>query len=629
MKNFLIILLSLSLCIFSLNSFSQSIAVGEYMAEGNYERVIEIITSGNQSVKQMDNRTLENLGYSYFMIGDFKGANEVYHELINRRNPKDEYFLLYARVLFITENFSEAKSYYQKYTDRRPNDPIANVHIASCDSLKIWSRSKTEYKAEKFIEINTDYDESSALKKGSDIIYLSNAKSDEEKIEDLRLTFIYKFDGLRSTKIDTHLGDRSILTSVSYDSNNNIYAFSLRPVRRSFQDFTVQNSTIVFAKKENGVISKLSEFTWEDKPANINLSHPSFANNGNRLYFASDMPGGYGGMDLYYSDFNGEVWTVPVNLGKNVNTEFNEVSPYASGDSVLYFSSNGHPGYGNFDVFASYIQGENFSNPINLRAPVSSHGDDLFFRPISEHEFIMTSNRLSAGKRTYNVLKISLPAPVEPVEPEVIEEEPVEPVVEKVHKFSVSSFEVPDVLFEINDYKPSENFHDILAKVADTLKRYDYIKLEVHGFSDQSGPDSFNQRISEKRAESIKSHLIELGVDERKITSKGKRVSNIESNDNLKYHVIIGTVPEDGHAEWYSNQLENKYEIGVFQIRNFFSYYAGSYDTFEKAVKMRDKIREIENFETAFIGYSYFGEFLRDYKAAINRRAELRFVEIE
>lgn len=615
--------ITLILAVFT-SSFSQSTAVTESMNSGDYERAISLILSEGRTIDNMERRHLENLGYCYVMVRDYRNAKEVYKELLNRRNPKSEYHLFYAEILFVLEYYDLAKEHFKKYYEKNPMESIIKVKIASCDSIKSWATIDTEYKISNLEAINTVYNETSAIGFGNDILFISNYV-DEDKDGDSRLIpHLYRFNGKASNQIKEHISGNYWVTSITYNQTKDIFAYSLRTIRRSLQDFSLGNSIIMIAEQHNGEITQISKFKWDNQPENINITHPAFNNSGNRLYFASDIPGGYGGMDLYYSDFDGNSWSEPTNLGENINTPFNEVSPYISGDTVIYFSSNGHPGYGNLDVFKSYINQNGYTKVENLKSPVNSVGDDMFFRPVSEYEALLTSNRSAMSLGGYDIFQLNIPIPEEP---EVIEEPEI--IVEEVHRFDPKSFELPFVLFNINSSTASDAYNNALAKIADTLKKYDYIKLEIHGFADRVGPESFNEKLSIKRAENIAEKLINMGVDPSRIITLGKGVSQLDKANNIGYHVVIGTVADDSQSDWYSRRLNNKYEIGMFQNGDFYSYFVGNFDNFQDAAKLRDDIRNINNFETAYIVYSYFEKFFTNYRGTINRRATLRIIKTD
>ena len=107
--------------------------------------------------------------------------------------------------------------------------------------------------------------------------------------------------------------------------------------------------------------------------------HPSLSADGQRLFFASDMPGGYGGMDLYFVEKRPGGWSKPINMGRDVNTPSNEVFPYIHDSGTLFFSSNGHGGEGGLDIFEIDISTNTWGKLKNTGTPFNSTSDDLGF----------------------------------------------------------------------------------------------------------------------------------------------------------------------------------------------------------------------------------------------------------
>lgn len=134
------------------------------------------------------------------------------------------------------------------------------------------------------------------------------------------------------------------------------------------------------AKQGEGEIwEKITKLDFNNP--NFNYLHPSVSVDEAVMYLASDVPGGYGGMDLYVVKKLGSDWGQLVNLGPTVNTPGNEVFPYVAADGTLYFSSDGHSGLGGLDIFFTnqFEGGEKWSYPINLGTPFSSPTDDFGF----------------------------------------------------------------------------------------------------------------------------------------------------------------------------------------------------------------------------------------------------------
>lgn len=113
---------------------------------------------------------------------------------------------------------------------------------------------------------------------------------------------------------------------------------------------------------------------FEHNNADYNVGHGVFSTDGKRLYFASDMPGGQGGVDIYYCDRTTRGWSKPQNLGKEINTELDEMFPFEQ-NGTLYFASNGHFGLGGLDIFSVSLN--DFITIDNVGYPVNSSADDF------------------------------------------------------------------------------------------------------------------------------------------------------------------------------------------------------------------------------------------------------------
>jgi outer membrane protein OmpA-like peptidoglycan-associated protein len=122
-------------------------------------------------------------------------------------------------------------------------------------------------------------------------------------------------------------------------------------------------------------------------------SQPSVSSDGNILFFVSKRPGGFGMQDIWFSTCNGDdQWGPPVNLGNGVNTLFSDVSPrYYAEEKVLFFSSNGHGGYGALDIFMTREE-NSFERSVNIGYPFNSNRDDFYF-VLGEKKGYVSSNR--------------------------------------------------------------------------------------------------------------------------------------------------------------------------------------------------------------------------------------------
>ncbi|MEL6831630.1 MAG: OmpA family protein [Bacteroidota bacterium] len=144
-----------------------------------------------------------------------------------------------------------------------------------------------------------------------------------------------------------------------------------------------------------------ADSTWsvpETLPVNsqrFSTAHPALSPDGQRLFFSSDRPGGFGGKDIYYADRLGLGWSSPINLGPKINTEGDELYPYYDQNGELYFASDGHLGLGGLDIFRAEDLGEGqWGKSQNLGQPLNSKADDFALVRKTDGSYgFFTSNR--------------------------------------------------------------------------------------------------------------------------------------------------------------------------------------------------------------------------------------------
>jgi len=143
------------------------------------------------------------------------------------------------------------------------------------------------------------------------------------------------------------------------------------------------------------------------------VGHPSLSDDGQYLFFASDMPGGYGETDLYYVKIaNDGTMSSPVNLGPKINTIGNEVFPFYR-NGVLYFSSDGHYGWGDLDVYESnFLADGTFTTPKNLGGPINSNKDDFAFVIDKTDSYGYVSSNRAEGKGDDDIYSFTKGKPV-------------------------------------------------------------------------------------------------------------------------------------------------------------------------------------------------------------------------
>ena len=181
-----------------------------------------------------------------------------------------------------------------------------------------------------------------------------------------------------------------------YDSVNFLWFFSKNLPYAKENKLT---RTGLFIYNENTKL--VSEFPYNSK--DYFIAQPCLTEDKNTLWFSSDMPGGYGGADIWYSVKNGETWSAPINAGQLINTSENEMFPFIQ-NNILHFSSNGHVGLGGLDIFSVDFNGGLASNLKNMGANLNSNADDFsLILDSTQIAGYFSSNRSDFVDKIYNV----------------------------------------------------------------------------------------------------------------------------------------------------------------------------------------------------------------------------------
>ncbi|HON53627.1 MAG TPA: hypothetical protein PLS12_10500, partial [Bacteroidales bacterium] len=320
--------------------------------------------------KETKRDAMIKLAYCYKQTGQFIEAEEVYKELMKQYGKKEPIFIFeYANALRSSSKYAEAITFFEQYKKIRPNDPLAEQCIQSCIQAEQWLVETPEYFVRIIPPLNTETSDISPVLKGDTLIFSSSRAGSVKKTIDVK-------EGGKSTMLDlfyVNLQDSTLKTSnKGYLKNLNTYMHE-GPATFSADGNTVYFTRTVRGKKDKKgapvtlqiyVSRRLASGEWSESKSALSINslkysvcHPSLSADGKKLYFASDMPGGKGGTDIYVCELNKQgQWGSPKNLGEYVNTIGNELTPFIFNDSTLYFSSDFHPGMGKKDIFVAYYK---------------------------------------------------------------------------------------------------------------------------------------------------------------------------------------------------------------------------------------------------------------------------------
>lgn len=148
-------------------------------------------------------------------------------------------------------------------------------------------------------------------------------------------------------------------------------------------------------KQADGTWGAIHSFAYNG--ADFSAGHAALSKDGNTLYYISDMPGGFGGTDLYACTRTTEGWGYPRNLGTTINTSANEMFPTVVGDT-LYFASNGHRTMGGLDIVYSVLKDDVWSEPTNMNYPINTSYDDFSLTLLPNGHGYLSSDRLGSDR---------------------------------------------------------------------------------------------------------------------------------------------------------------------------------------------------------------------------------------
>jgi outer membrane protein OmpA-like peptidoglycan-associated protein/tetratricopeptide (TPR) repeat protein len=336
-------------------------------------------------------------------------ASEWYSMAIQLENIDPVNFLYYGQALQNQGYYINAKSAFLKYSQMVPEDPRGSAYAVACDMPDRWENTPPEFEILNMTSLNSEWSDFGPSYYKNGLIFTSDRREDYIKNIEYGWTNNSFLDIYFSEpeNAENPYGEMKKVTSFSKNFNHPYHdgpaAYSpgdgTMYLTRSYNDRTTKKNRIknhmlkIFYAQTNGR-------SWSDeKPFFLNsedysVAHPSIDAKRKTIFFSSDMPGGYGASDIWYCTWESDKWSLPENLGKDVNSFGNEVFPFILNDSTLFFASNGLPGYGGLDIFVTKKKDDKWQTPINIRKPVNSSYDDFsFILDASGNQGFFSSNR--------------------------------------------------------------------------------------------------------------------------------------------------------------------------------------------------------------------------------------------
>src|SRR6056297_46448 len=351
---------------------------------------------------------LKKLGNSYYYNSDYSEAAETFKKLVeeftNEVAPED--YFKYAQTLKTLGDYEASNKVMSKFTEMTSGDARASAFKEERDYLAEIDENSGRYDISPF-EYNSVYSEFAPAFYKDGLIFSSDR--DTGNFARYRHTWNQK-DFLDLYKVNADSVSMNLVTKFGENVNTRLHE-SASVVTKDGQILYFTRNNLVegkYIKDEKGIIrlkifrAKMIDGVWgeiEELPFNSNaysVANPVLSPDEKTLYFASDMPGTLGLSDIFMVGINDDgTFSAPINLGANINTEARETFPFVTDNEILYFSSDGHPGLGGLDVFATKIKRKDFSGKVlNVGKPINSRKDDFtfIFNEVSKEGYL-ASNR--------------------------------------------------------------------------------------------------------------------------------------------------------------------------------------------------------------------------------------------
>lgn len=549
------------------NDFQYKEAIKEYEAALVKERTFK-----NEA------HLLTNLAYSYMYTFQYAKAEQTFLQLvkIGDKKPAPEVYLDYGNILKILGNYEKAKEQftyfatlvqkddYARFLDRSLNWAIKNKEITRLNTLVVPTNINVSGQSLGYCF----FDEG--------LIYAQAKDTNVNEFTTLfDLRYAKRIDSVTFVPQNEYVGDIMFpynegSPSISADGQTLYFTATSARIKDGHvksgngQVSTegVSNLRIYSAQLENGAFTHVTEMPFNNK--DYNFIQPFISADGNTLYFVSDMPGGYGGLDIYKCNKLAEgKWSSPINLGDKVNTSEQECYPYLINND-FYFASKGHVGFGGYDIFKTTIGlNATIGNVQNMGKPYNSSKDDMAYvlakdgisgyfssnrdndngydkvyyfndnyTPITKPVDVVATIKstvkdttvqasvatIAKVKNAVAVAKKSSPKPAP--KPATNMPTNTKVVVAKAVTETAEIGATKTIYFEFNSSALQQDLTAINALIA-AWKLNTQLQIEVVAYTDCRGSAAYNQKLANRRAQSVVNYMVKQGVNQKQIIAIG------------------------------------------------------------------------------------------------------------
>ena len=520
-------------------------------------------------------------------------AVSAYKNAIQFNYPDSLIYLRYAQMLHKEGEYNQAIEAYNQFLNLFPDNQLAKNGIKGANMSLSWLEENTEKFNVKYADLfNSNQGEfSPTLVNNDNVLYFNSSRNDARgdtkspitgvKYNDLFFSEKNVFGEWQKPKrISSGINTDYDEGTPSVTSNGRFMFYTY-----SFHDYYEPTATKIYVSRRiNGIWSNGRELELAPNDSISIFAHPAISPSGQYLYFVSDMPGGYGGKDIWRAKVTNDFKPLYIeNAGPTINTPGDEMFPYLKNDSILYFSSDGHPGMGGLDIFiAKKTNNSDKWSVQNINPPINSSYDDfgITFERNSQKGFFSSNRNDSRGYD--HIYSFEIPENSISVEGIVVDNEDefisgatvlvvgsdglkqslvtnkegeysfkgnagnnyllrttIKGFLNQQHSLKIEP-NISDTLYYVDFemipyYKPVvlENvFYDFdsallreeskeeLDGLVNILNEHPNIIIELKAHTDRWGNEDYNYNLSLKRAYSVKEYLLNRGINKERIIAE-------------------------------------------------------------------------------------------------------------
>lgn len=377
----------------------------------------------------------------YRLSNNWTAAESWYTKAVQQDPTNAEAKFRQIQALKFSEKYVESITEANKYKKSVGSDPKIDLEDCGSTSAQKWKSEKTRYLVENVAKLNTKWSDFAPMYYRKDQLMFSSDRFEVGvRGKDKYGWFNNGFCDVYTTTLKLNKKNKDIIENYSLpaltDKKNINGKWNDGSVCFDAKFTTMYVTKCNYGEKNDGkgahcriYESKLSGTEWSEpvplpfSTDSFDCGHPFLSKDGTTLYFSSNMPGSIEkavssaenpdgtilSKDLYSVSYSkrGNAWGDPVNLGPSINTDGDEAFPFVHDDGTLYFASNGRCGMGGYDIYFAKGQAVDWSDPINMKAPINSGGDDFAIIVSKDKETgFFSSNRLN-GKGSDDIYRFT------------------------------------------------------------------------------------------------------------------------------------------------------------------------------------------------------------------------------